>query len=80
MNTEAVNPARPNNEADLICEALVKEIGRGGRWCAVVEAWQALLTVRRMSKDMEVERTYLSGAGMASSAGDLRSMSGTARG
>lgn len=51
------------NEADLICEALVKEIAAGGRWSAVVEAWQALLTVRRMSRDMEAEHKHLSGAG-----------------
>lgn len=63
---EQANIARPNNEADLICEALVKEIGRGGRWCAIVEAWQALLTVRRISKNMDDERAHLTGATVAS--------------
>lgn len=54
-----MNIARPDNDADLICEALVKEIRRGPRWCAVVEAWQALLVVRRMEKDMSDERAHL---------------------
>jgi hypothetical protein len=43
MNTE-------NNiqrEEDLICEALVREIGGASRWSARVEAWEALLSTRR---------------------------------
>lgn len=68
-----MNIARPNNEADLICEALVKEIVRGGRWCAVVDAWQALLTVRRMDKDMKAEADHLSGAALGGAvAGSLQ--------
>lgn len=67
-----MNEARPNNEADLICEALVKEIARGGRWIAVVAAWEALLTVRRMSKGMEEERVHLAGSGAAAQEGSIR--------
>jgi len=37
------------NERDLICEALVREIRDASRWSAVVEAWDALLKVRRMA-------------------------------
>lgn len=58
----ALNDVRPNNEADLICEALVREIARGGRWMAVVDAWQALLTVRRMEGNMTAERKHIAGA------------------
>lgn len=64
---QATNIARPDNEADLICEALVREIGRDTRWMAKVAAWQALLSVRRQSEGMESERRHL--AGSASGAG-----------
>lgn len=40
------------NQRDLICEALVREIRDASRWSAVVEAWDALLKVRRMSKQL----------------------------
>lgn len=49
-------------EADLVCEALVREIGNAQRWSAVVEAWEALLHVRRMSRDMQAEADHLAGA------------------
>jgi hypothetical protein len=62
---QGANIPQPSNEADLICEALVNEINRAGRWKAIVDAWQALLTVRRMQSSMEAERSYLSGAGAA---------------
>jgi NAD-specific glutamate dehydrogenase len=46
------------NEEALVCEALVREIGRADRWSAVTEAWDALLHVRRMGESLraEVER------------------------
>lgn len=46
-------------EADLICEALVREIGRAQHWTAAQEAWDALLHVRRMHKDLSAEAAYL---------------------
>ena len=49
-------------EADLVCEALVREIGRAQRWQAVKEAHDALLTVRRISNQMAVEQRHLAGA------------------
>lgn len=52
-----------NQEADLICEALVREIARGPRWKAITEAWQALLVVRRMAEDMEKEASHIAGSG-----------------
>ena len=65
-----MNVIRPQieNEADLIVEALVKEIARGCRWSAMVEAWQAILTVRRIAGNLEAERKHLSGAGVAGAA------------
>jgi len=48
------------NETELVCEALVREIGRAKRWQAVVGAWHALLNVRRMSKAMAEEHELLS--------------------
>ena len=48
-------------ESELIIEALVREIRDAGRWCAVVEAWQALLSVRRKAKSLMAEVDYLSG-------------------
>lgn len=50
-------------EADLVCEALVREINSASRWTAVVDAWQALVHVRRMAREMEAEREHLSGPG-----------------
>lgn len=64
-------------EADLICEALVREIGRGPRWQAVREAWAALLVVRRMSEDMQAERVHLAGASGVGT--DARSLGGSPR-
>lgn len=40
------------DEADLIAEALVREIASAQRWSAVVDAWNALLRVRHMSRQM----------------------------
>lgn len=40
------------NERDLVCEALVREIRDASRWSAIVEAWNALLHVRHMSKGL----------------------------
>ena len=37
-------------KTDLICEALVREIGHAKRWSAVEEAWNALLHTRLLSK------------------------------
>ena len=44
-------------EEDLICEALVREIGRASRWSARVEAWDALLSTRREGQSLRDERT-----------------------
>ncbi|KKL65499.1 hypothetical protein LCGC14_2154390 [marine sediment metagenome] len=46
---------RPAAEADLICNALVNEIGRTPTWLGVVEAWRALLRVRRMARGLRTE-------------------------
>lgn len=48
-------PIHRDNEEALICEALVREIGRATRWKAVVEAWDALLSVRRMAEELRKE-------------------------
>jgi len=42
-------------EESLVCEALVREIALAKRWSAVIEAWDALLKVRRMAKDLKSE-------------------------
>jgi hypothetical protein len=51
-----MNTIRPGDKLEgeiaLVCEALVREIGMATRWCAVMDAWQALLHVRLISKDM----------------------------
>lgn len=39
-------------EACLVCEALVREMRDATRWQTIKEAWEALLAVRRMSKQM----------------------------
>ena len=39
-------------QGDLVCEALVREIGRANRWKAVQEGWDALLHVRAMQEQM----------------------------
>ncbi len=48
-------------ESQLIREALVREIRDAERWCAVVEAWEALLSVQRKAKSLIAEIDYLSG-------------------
>lgn len=45
----------PGRDADLVCEALVREIGRAKRWQSVEEAWLALLHSRRMAKELDDE-------------------------
>ena len=47
------------NDADLICEALVREIGRAKRFSAMREAWLALAAVRRVASQMEQEAAIL---------------------
>lgn len=49
-------------ESEQVCEALVREIANAKRWTAVVDAWKALLNVRRMTRDMEAERAHLQGS------------------
>lgn len=46
-------------EEDLICEALVREIGRASRWSARVEAWTALLSTRREGENLRREQEHL---------------------
>jgi hypothetical protein len=46
-------------EEDLICEALVREIGRASRWSARVEAWRALLSTRREGESLRREQEHL---------------------
>ena len=52
MNTED----KFQREEDLICEALVREIGRASRWSARVEAWDALLSTRQEGEMLRNER------------------------
>ncbi|KKK70860.1 hypothetical protein LCGC14_2919720 [marine sediment metagenome] len=42
-------------EESLVCEALVREIGRADRWSAVMDGWEALLHVRHMASAMHIE-------------------------
>ena len=44
-----------SQEEALICEALVREIGRAGRWSAVIDGFNALLHVRHMADNMQKE-------------------------
>lgn len=60
----AIHPA--DQEADLICEALVREMGRNTRWKAKVEAWQALLNVRMQQDAMSAEQRHLAGSATGS--------------
>lgn len=60
-DTQLVREPEVLREADLVCEALVREIAHAGRWSAVIEAWQALLAVRRISRTMAEEQAILSG-------------------
>lgn len=52
----------PVSEEDLICEALVREIGRATRWQAKVEAWSALMRVRADANLMRAEHERYAGA------------------
>lgn len=42
-------------EEALICETLVREIGRAGRWSAVLEGFDALVHVRHMAASLHKE-------------------------
>ena len=42
-------------EESLVCEALVREIGKADRWSAVMDGWHALLHVRHMASAMHME-------------------------
>ncbi len=53
MKTPPVNTLE--TEEYLICEALVREIGRAERWQSISAAWTALLHVRHMAKQMRNE-------------------------
>lgn len=46
-------------QADLVCEALCKEIASASRWSAVENAWYAILQVRRMEKSLVAEQAHL---------------------
>lgn len=43
-------------DEQLVCEALVCEIRDAKRWVAVMEAFQALLAVRRMAESLRASR------------------------
>ncbi len=53
-------------EADLVCEALVREMGWASRWQSVSEAWHALLHVRGMAKRLTEEESGPTAEGCAS--------------
>lgn len=57
MNLLDTDPV--TNDEQLVCEALVREIGKAKRWTAVVEAWKALLKVRHMADELKSERRTL---------------------
>ncbi len=48
-------------ESQLIREALVREIRDADRWSAVIEAWEALLTVRIKADALIQEEETLHG-------------------
>jgi len=50
------------SEYQLIREALVREIRDAKRWSAVVEAWDALLSVGRKAKNLIAEQRHLTGS------------------
>lgn len=41
--------------ADLVAEALVREIGRAERWQSIEAAWVALIHTRHMADQMQAE-------------------------
>jgi len=47
-------------EEALVCEALVREIGQATRWSAALDAWNALMHVRKMaySRRREQEKCF----------------------
>jgi len=47
-----------DKQGDVICEAIVRELGNCKRWSAVQEAHRALLNVRRMQKQLSDEQKY----------------------
>lgn len=49
-------------QADAVCKVLCREIANAKRWSAIVDAWQAILTVRRMEKELRAEQEYLNPA------------------
>lgn len=69
MAIECTNFVQPQHEreADLIAETLVREIGRNTRWCAKVEAWEALQRVRMVADSMSAEHRHLHGEATAGS-------------
>lgn len=69
MAAECTNFVQPQHEreADLIAETLVREIGRNTRWCAKVEAWEALLRIRTVADSMSDEHRHLHGTEAAGS-------------
>lgn len=44
-----------SKEESLVCEALVREMGKADRWSAVMDTWEALLHVRHMANAMHIE-------------------------
>ncbi len=42
-------------EESLVCEALVREIGKADTWSAVMDGWKALLHVRHTASAMHTE-------------------------
>lgn len=43
-------------QCQLVREAIVREIRDANRWSSVVDAWEALLSVRRKEEDLAAEQ------------------------
>jgi hypothetical protein len=57
---------RPTPDADIVAEAILREMARAKRWQTVGTAWEALLNIRRMYDSMleeikQQEGSYNSG-------------------
>ena len=57
-----INDAKTQTESQLVREALVREIRDAPRWSAVIEAWHALLSVRRKADALLKEHKVNAGS------------------